>query len=153
MGRGTMPKNRLVEVTVNKIKVKIHSPATGAEIKQAAIDAGVQIESDFFLELEKGDERVPIGDDQKLTIEDGASFMATAGEQKPKFCLDMEGTLKPWYESTITTEQIIALGGWDPSLGAVLIDADNNERTLAPGETVELKPGMAFSKKIRFKRG
>ena len=36
---------------------------------------------------------------------------------------------------------------------AVLIDADNNELTLAPGEVVDLKPGMGFSKKVRFKRG
>lgn len=73
--------------------------------------------------------------------------------QGPKFFLDIEGVVKPWDEWTITTEQIIALGGWDPSLGALLIDADNNERTLAAGETVDLKPGMGFSKKIRFKRG
>ena len=74
-------------------------------------------------------------------------------EQEPKFFLDIEGAEKPWYESTITTEQIIALGGWDPSLGVLLIDADNNERTLAPGEVVELKPGMGFWKTVRFKRG
>jgi hypothetical protein len=41
----------------------------------------------------------------------------------------------------------------DPSQGAILIDADNNEQTLQPGQTVELKPGMGFSKKVRFKRG
>ena len=74
-------------------------------------------------------------------------------QQEPKYFLDIEGTEKPWYESTITTEQIAALGGWDPSLGVILIDADNNERTLAPKEVVHLKPGMSFSKKIRFKRG
>jgi Multiubiquitin len=71
----------------------------------------------------------------------------------PKFTLDIEGNLKSWGEPTITTEEIISLGGWDPSQGAILIDADNNERTLQPGETIELKPGLGFSKKIRFKRG
>ncbi len=71
----------------------------------------------------------------------------------PKFHLDIEGTLHPWDQDTITTEQIIQLGGWDPSLGAIVIDADNNERPLQPGEIVELKPGMGFSKKVRFKRG
>ena len=54
-----------VEVTVNNHKVKVHTPATGREIKQAAIDAGVPIELDFILDLEKGDEAVPIKDDQK----------------------------------------------------------------------------------------
>ena len=73
-------KNGIVEVTVNNTKVKVHSPATGLEIKQAAIDAGVRIELDFLLELEKGDEAIPIGDDQKITIENGASFTATTGD-------------------------------------------------------------------------
>ncbi len=73
--------------------------------------------------------------------------------QGPKFTLDIEGTLKPWDEDTITTEQIAALGGWDASLGVLLIDKDNNERTLLPGEVIELKPGMGFSKKVRFRRG
>jgi hypothetical protein len=73
--------------------------------------------------------------------------------QGPKYTLDIEGTLKPWDNDTIKTEQIISLGGWDPSQGAVLIDADNNERTLQPSESIEIKPGMGFSKKIRFKRG
>ena len=71
----------------------------------------------------------------------------------PKFFLDIEGVLKPWGKDTITTEEVISLGGWDPSLGAIVIDKDNNERTLQPGEAVELKPGMGFSKKVRFKRG
>ena len=79
--------------------------------------------------------------------------MSTETMKGPKFFLDIEGTLKPWDEDTITTEEIIALGGWDPSLGAILIDKDNNERTLKPGEVIELKPGMGFSKKVHFKRG
>ncbi len=73
--------------------------------------------------------------------------------QGPKYTLNIEGVLMPWDEPTITTEQIIELGGWDPSQGAILIDKDNNERTLQAGEVIELKPGMGFSKKIRFKRG
>lgn len=79
--------------------------------------------------------------------------MTHENAQGPKFFLDIEGDLKPWDKETITTEEIIALGGWDPSLGAILIDKDNNERTLKPGEVVELKPGMGFSKKVRFRRG
>lgn len=74
-------------------------------------------------------------------------------EKGPKFILDIEGELKEWDQDTITTEQIIELGGWDPALGAMLIDKDNNERQLQPGEVVELKPGMGFSKKVHFKRG
>ena len=73
--------------------------------------------------------------------------------KSPKFILDIEGVMKEWDHDTITTEQIIELGGWDPSQGAIMIDKDNNERTLQPGEVVELKPGMGFSKKVHFKRG
>jgi hypothetical protein len=81
---------------------------------------------------------------------------AAAKEQKkgPKFWLDIEGRLVPWDEDTITTEKIIEHGGWDPSLGAIVIDKNTNEeRTLQPGEIIELKPGMGFSKKVAFKRG
>jgi hypothetical protein len=73
--------------------------------------------------------------------------------QGPKFTLDIEGNLVRWDQDTITTEQLIALGGWDRSQGAILIDADNNETTLQPNQTIEIKPGMGFSKKVRFKRG
>ncbi len=74
-------------------------------------------------------------------------------EEKAKFLLDIEGVLKPWDEPTITTEQVAQLGGWDVSAGVILIDKDNNERTLTPNEVIELKPGHGFSKKVRFKRG
>lgn len=74
--------------------------------------------------------------------------------QGPKFTLDIEGRLIPWDEDTITTEQIAELGGWDISQGVILIDLnDNTERTLQPGEVVELRPGLGFSKRIKFKRG
>ena len=65
-----------------------------------------------------------------------------------KFVIDIEGTLVEWDEPTIATEQIAELGGWDPSLGVVLIDLKTqDERTLQPGAVVELKPGQGFSKK------
>ncbi|MBA7532243.1 hypothetical protein ES705_24469 [subsurface metagenome] len=74
--------------------------------------------------------------------------------QGPKFTIDIEGNLIDWDSDTITTEQIIELGGWDPSLGAILINLkDNTETTLQPGQVIELKPGMGFSKKVKFKRG
>jgi hypothetical protein len=82
-----------------------------------------------------------------------ASFDRSNKEKGPKFTLDIEGTLKPWDSDTITTEQIATLGGWDPALGVLLIDKDNNERTLSPCQVVDLKPGMGFSKKVRFRRG
>lgn len=71
----------------------------------------------------------------------------------PKYFLDIEGRNFPWDQDTITTEEIARLGGWDSSQGVVLIDKDNNERQLKPGEVVEVKPGQGFAKKVRFRRG
>ena len=79
--------------------------------------------------------------------------MTTTINEGTKFFLDIEGVLKPWDKETITTEEIIALGGWDPSQGAIMIDKENNEHTLQPGQVIELKPGMGFSKKVKLRRG
>lgn len=81
------------------------------------------------------------------------SEQAAKAKGGPKFSIDIEGTPHDWDRDTITTEEITALGGWDPSVGVIEIDKDNNERTLAPGEVIEVKPGQGFSKKIKFKRG
>jgi hypothetical protein len=74
-------------------------------------------------------------------------------DRGPKFFLNIEGTVHPWPVSTITTEQIAELGCWDVGQGVLMIDEDNNERTLAPGETVQLRPGMGFAKKVKWRRG
>lgn len=71
----------------------------------------------------------------------------------PKYYVNIEGQEHPWASGTITTEEIARLGGWDPSQGVIEIDPENQERTLRPREVVELKPGHAFAKKVRFKRG
>ena len=74
--------------------------------------------------------------------------------EHPKFEVDIEGAYKPWDKDTITTEEVAALGGWDPSVGVILVNLDDGtERTLQPGEVIKLGPGVAFSKKILFKRG
>jgi multiubiquitin len=73
--------------------------------------------------------------------------------QGPKYTLDIEGRDFPWDHETITTEDLIRLGGWESNQGVIEIDKDNNERTLKPGEVIELKPGQGFAKKVKFKRG
>lgn len=67
--------------------------------------------------------------------------------------LCIEDQFLPWCERTITTEQIAELGGWDPSLGVIEVDEDQNERTLQAGEVVKLRPGIEFGKKHCWKRG
>lgn len=74
--------------------------------------------------------------------------------QGPKYFLDIEGKDVPWDNDTITTEEIISLGGWDPCQGALEVNLkDNTERPLEPNEVITIKPGHGFSKKVAFKRG
>ena len=70
-----------------------------------------------------------------------------------KFSLDIEGRVFEWPVSTVTREQVAELGGWDPSTGVLIIDAENNARQLQPAEVVHLEPGIGFAKKVHWKRG
>ena len=76
-----------------------------------------------------------------------------AAKKGPKYFLNIEGEEIPWDQDSITTEQIADLGGWDISQGVIEIDKHNNERTLSPGQVIEIKPGHGFGKKHRWKRG
>lgn len=73
--------------------------------------------------------------------------------QGPKYILNIEGTLHPWDQPTVTAADIARLGGWDPGVGVLIIDEDNTERQLRLDEVIELKPGVGFAKKIRWRRG
>ncbi len=77
----------------------------------------------------------------------------TQDQTGAKYLLNIEGNDIPWDQDTITTEQIAELGDWDISQGVIEVDKDNNERTLAPGEIIEIKPGQGFGKKHQWKRG
>jgi hypothetical protein len=83
-----------------------------------------------------------------------ASFVSEHPGKGLKFEVNIEGVIHEWLSPTITTEQVAALGGFDPAFGVLEIDlTTNEERQLRPGETIELKPGMGFAKKRRFRRG
>ncbi len=71
----------------------------------------------------------------------------------PVYWVCIENAKFRWPRETIATEEISVLGGWDASQGVIEVDADQNERTLAPGEVITLKPGLAFGKKLCWKRG
>jgi hypothetical protein len=75
------------------------------------------------------------------------------GSKGPKYILNIEGNDVPWEFDTITTEQIAQIGGWEVGQGVIEVDKENNERTLQPGEVVEVKPGHGFGKKHKWKRG
>lgn len=77
-----------------------------------------------------------------------------AQKQGPKFFINIEGAEKPWHEETISVAEIRELAGWEATQQVVEVNLeDNTEHTLGENETVTLKPGHGFAKKIRFQRG
>jgi hypothetical protein len=72
----------------------------------------------------------------------------------PKYRLEIEGRSYDWNLDTITVPQIRALAGFSVSDTIEEINLiTNTQRTLREDEVVELKPGLGFSKKIKFQRG
>jgi hypothetical protein len=80
-GEAAASKSR-VQVLVNGQKVVLEeSEATGAEIKAAAIAAGVPIQPDFVLSevLPSGKQKI-VPDDKKIHLKDGDEFWAIPGD-------------------------------------------------------------------------
>ena len=67
-----------VEVTVNDKPVFLFgAKQTGASIKKAAIEHGVNIKEDFVLSIELGDGKTKlVGDDEHIEVYDGERFLA-----------------------------------------------------------------------------
>ena len=95
--------------------------------------------------------------DQLLADDDTADLSDEGVERfrtRPVFQLCLEGAIRQWPRSTITTEELARLGGWDPAQGVIEVDEETqDERTLAAGEVITLKPGLSFAKKLCWKRG
>ena len=73
---------KVVEIEVNDHKVKMpEGPATGLEIKQAAVDQGVSIQTSFVLQLHlpNGSSKV-IGDNDKIPLSEHLAFTAIAAD-------------------------------------------------------------------------
>jgi hypothetical protein len=87
--------------------------------------------------------------------------MATATREQegphqrgPKYHLDIEGKLYEWDRDAITVPELRSLGGLPSDVQVEEIDLTTNvQRTLSENEVVELRPGLGFSKKIKFQRG
>jgi Multiubiquitin len=72
-----------VSVRVNNKKVDLPSAdVTGLQIKEAAIEQGVEIELDFILTLEPhdGEEARTIGDEEPIHVEKHWHFSANDGD-------------------------------------------------------------------------
>jgi len=121
---------------------------TGRAIKRLA-DANDPSEVGIWQKTKEGEDKL-IGDHDlvDLTCEGIEKFRVGA-----KYSICIEGKVFEWLKKTITTEEIIQLGGWDASQGAVEVDKDQNEHILTSGEVIKLKHGHSFCKKQRFKRG
>ena len=121
---------------------------TGRVIKRLA---GIDHPNEFgvWQQIKGKDDRL-IADRESVDLsEDGIERFRVGS----KFSVCIEGKVFEWPKKTITTEEIIQLGGWDASQGTVEVDKDQNERTLETDEIINLKPGHNFCKKQRFKRG
>jgi hypothetical protein len=72
----------------------------------------------------------------------------------PKYKVDIEGQVHEWPRDTITVAELRELGGYENDQQMIEVDLkDNTERVLADDETIKLKPGKGFAKKVSFKRG
>lgn len=68
-----------IRVTVNNQPVDLPDrDVTGREVKQDAIDQGVQIQLNFSLSVKHGDRYVPVADDQTIRPHEGEQFLAVA---------------------------------------------------------------------------
>jgi hypothetical protein len=78
-------------------------------------------------------------------------------EAKPhhrEFCVNIEGVDYPWDHDTITVPEIRKLGNLPSDQPVLEINLeDNTERTLPENAVVHIKPGHAFCKKVKYKRG
>ena len=72
----------------------------------------------------------------------------------PKYQVNIEGTIHAWDRETITVAELRELAGFAPDQEMIEVDLkDNSERVLGDEETIQLKPGKGFAKKVQFKRG
>jgi hypothetical protein len=87
----------------------------------------------------------------------GAHRGTTTNERKkkmPKYDVNIEGSIYEWDRGAITVAEIRQLAGFAAGQEVIEVDLkDQSEHVLAEGETVELKPGKGFGKKVSFKRG
>jgi hypothetical protein len=70
---------RAIRVTVNRHPVNLPDrEVTGLEVKQAAIEQGVQIQVDFQLSVKRGDRYEVVGDADAIRVHEHEEFLAVA---------------------------------------------------------------------------
>ncbi len=140
--------DRILLFVLNDRRFMWGSPTIQGRVMKALARVDVATH-ELWLEQQDAADRL-IADDESVSLTGEAlERFRTA----PSFLLCIEDKEHHWLKSTITTEKIAELGGWDPSEGVIEVDADQNERQLSPHEVVTLKPGLVYGKKLRWKRG
>ena len=77
MSEAETTERRRVTIKVNHQPVTFEKDeATGLQLKQAAIDQGVDIKLDFILKRKVGDDFVRVKDDQTVKLHEGEFFRA-----------------------------------------------------------------------------
>lgn len=72
----------------------------------------------------------------------------------PKYQINIEGTNYDWDRDTISVPELRTLAGYAADQEMIEVDlTDNSERVLQEADTIHLKPGKGFAKKVGFKRG
>lgn len=72
----------------------------------------------------------------------------------PEFWVNIEGQIHNWDHDTITVQEIRDLGKFPAGIEVIIVNLDDNtQRNLTEDEVIELKPGLGFSKKVRYQRG
>lgn len=147
-------KDRKFTIQIDETSYTVIGPKiTGRQILELA---GMDAEGHFVTQVIPNAADVVIGIDEVVDLtKPGRERFTVVERDRPnhKCQIDIEGRLFPWEKDTITTEELIALGGWPSSEGVLIINPDNTERTLAPGEVISLDCGVCFSRRRKFRRG
>jgi hypothetical protein len=148
-------RERRFPIQVDEQSYTVKGPyITGTEILGLV---GKDSETHFVTQVLVGVDDIVIGPEDRvdLTVPGRERFTIVARpcDHQHVWKIDIDGVVYEWPKNTITTEELIQLGNLNAAEGVILIDADNNERTLAPGETITLTEGICFGRKVRFRRG
>jgi hypothetical protein len=75
----TAGRPRSIRITVNRQKVDLPDrEVTGLEVKEAAVEQGVDIKLDFQLSVKHGDRYEVVGDTDTITVHENEEFLAVA---------------------------------------------------------------------------
>ncbi len=144
------PTDVTVHVNTKPVELRSHK-VIGDEIKQAAIDQGVEIELDFELveESRDGNPERKIRDDEEITVNDQSAFLA-----KPRvITIYVNSEPKEVTKKVLTYDDVVFLewGNEPPTGENVQISItfkkakEPHEGSLKPGGSVEIKEGTRFS--------